>query len=239
MGFLESTGGAKIKYVYLFDGNVCWKTSESDEKARRRVNKLNKVIFEQAWPGMEGVIKDIFIRDGDYGKELCILFEDTDGYMQLKLLFNSKQARMIMYRLPNLNLKHKVQITTFLGSDNYTALAVWQDGQKVVSHFPPEQPNGLPPLKELIIDGEKKYDRTERNDFLRSMITNYIHPQLGVTELFRDRNQVIEYSVPGNEEVQQPVEKQEFIPPPTKAQTRYPDYYDQTVDYEDSPDPPF
>lgn len=234
MGLVENTGSSRIKYVYLFDGNMCLKTSESDEKARRRVNKLNKVVYEKVYQGIKGVIKDIFIRDSDFGKELCLLFEDNDEYFQLKLLLNSKQARTIIYRLPNLNFKHKVQITAFLGEDNYTAVAMLQDGDKVKSHFTKEQPNGLPPLKEVVINGEKKYDGTQRNEFLCLMIKNYVHPQLGVTELFRNRNQILEYIAPGTEEAEAPVEKQEFIPPPTKAQNTYPDYYDQSGEYEDS-----
>lgn len=222
MGLIEKEESS-IKYLHFFNGKICCRSHEGDEKAVARVNKEGRRVYERLYTGIEGVIRDIFIRESEYGKELCLLLQDNDQYFQVQCSFNSKQSRIILFRLPELNFKHTVRLNAFMGDNGYTAIAIRQDGKVVPSHFTKEKPNGLPDLKIIRVNDEEKYDGTKRNEFLRRMIQVYIYPQLNVDTLMRNRTQIF-----ANQDEENSVQPDRDV-----QESQYPEYYDTN---EEEPD---
>lgn len=126
-------------------------------------------VFYQS---IHGVLKNIYDKQTDNGKMLCIEILDSDlekSIIQTKLY--GKYAIDILNRICNIkNIKNEVALTPYSiasskdGREYYNSgVVIYEEGKKTTRKYSKDE---LPPIEETIVMGNKIFDKTKMGDFL-------------------------------------------------------------------------
>ena len=180
MGLSNRTGG---KYITILNGKFCMRVDEKTVGATSRVNKVGKTVHELFYDSFTGRLVDIKTQDGSaYGKTWIFDFQDKEDVYHLQLSYSNSYATAFLKMLPNIDLTKEMQVTPSLkevDGRNQSSLFVNQDGKPVKHAYTKDNPNGLPPMEEITVKGQKIWDDTKRLEFLYNMVANQIMPKLG------------------------------------------------------------
>ena len=158
-----------------------------------------------------GLIEKISLESSDYGKQWAIVLDTTQVGKEpektiLKIGIKNSYAKGIIWSLPNIDLNDDVMIKPYaftpkgedkerVGNTVYQWSEAASNWSKVAQAYSKDRPNGLPKLKEMTLDGEKKWDRTKRNEFLEKMVLSFfpegekIDPFQNSVEQFEEEGQ--------------------------------------------------
>lgn len=190
MGFKQNRGGNKV-FLSPSHGKLVTKCEEGDEDAVSRtlekgVNK-GKVIWEQHFPGYEGSIDAVFIEENEeWGDKLCIDLEDktapkNDKYRRVRISvsLDSSYAMRFIRRVDNIDLESPVLFDPYeLPNRNkpgkyVTGWNLYQnDEQKPIPQT--IEDDEVPEWKELIVNKQKVYDKTDCMEFLTAHLNQWI-----------------------------------------------------------------
>jgi len=182
MGFNTNEGGGK--FVSIVGGRFCIRVQEGTEGAVTRVNKLNKTVHEKYYDSFTGKLVAVKVVDGNYGKQWEFSFQDQKEVYKLQLGYSNGFAKNIVKILPNVDLTKEMKISpsTKIEADGTkkSSLFINQDGVALKHAYTKENPNGLPPMVQVTVKGEKVWDDTDQMVFLYNMVQSTIVPKLGV-----------------------------------------------------------
>ena len=135
------------------------------------------------YSNLSGKITDIYTRDGIYGKTWNIDISDGTEKYSLQFGYSDGLAIAFLKMLPNVNLDKDVvfSVTKKLDpKDNKekTSLFLNQDGEPIEHAYSLANPNGLPEMKMVVVNGKEVWDSTERLAFLQNMVDTQIIPKL-------------------------------------------------------------
>ena len=125
-------------YLRIVGGNIVQTVPEGTEGSRRRDYELkdgtkgskNELVFSN-W---EAVINNITVRDGEYGEECIIEFEDA----QLTIPTSSRYFQDFACKIFNVDFKKPVKLHPYdieVDNGRKTGISVQQDGIKLTSFF--------------------------------------------------------------------------------------------------------
>lgn len=170
------------EYVWLstYEGKIAQRAAEDIPGAKHRVKKNNEAVWELYYDTLEGELEDVEIQDPPeefkrYGKSLVVTVADGGTKYKLRIHIKSRMANGFLYRLPNLDFTRPIKLKTYWIEDQSDgkyrgSLTVHQDGKKIDPYYTKEDPNGLPPLEKVTVDGEERWDSTKQLAFLSRMI---------------------------------------------------------------------
>lgn len=174
-------------YLTVFDGKFTQRVQEGTVGATARMTKPatgeGKLVHELYFGNLSGRITDIYTRDGIYGKTWNIDVNDgTDNY-SLQFGYSDGLAISFLKMLPNVDFSKDIVFSVskkFDPKDNKdkTSLFLNQGGEAIKHAFTMASPNGLPEMKEIVVNGKKIWDSTERLAFLQNMVDTQILPKL-------------------------------------------------------------
>jgi len=213
-------------FVKIVNGKFAQTVSKDTKDAKHRVTKFGKDVWELYFDTLCGTFSDIRLDDPpekfpQIGKQWAFVIEDGDDIYELKLPQRSIPAYGLLTRLMNVNYDQPVKIKVYriTGDDDVTRdyCVIHQEGEKIGPFFTKEVPNGLPALKQIVVNGEKAWDHTSRLKFFKKVVDEKILPKI------KDANPIAETKL-------KPAPVEEEVPPPTE---------EDVPDYNESDDLPF
>jgi hypothetical protein len=147
-----------------------------------RVNKIGNTVHAKYFNEFTGKLVGIKVKDGDYGKQWIISFKDNGEFYHWQSPYRNGFVSQFLKMLPNVDVSKpmRVQPQQKKNKDGImkSSLFINQDGQSIKHAYTKDNPNGLPPMTQVMFQGEKKWDDTEQMAFLEAMIMSTIVPKL-------------------------------------------------------------
>lgn len=172
---------AEGKYITIYNGKFCQRVDRGTEGGVERINKLGNTVFEKFYDKFTAKLVSIKINDGTYGKSWHFGFRDKGDLYILQLNYSNNFAQNLLKMLPNLDLSKEMTITPQVkevDGKNKSSLFINQDNVSIKHAYTKDNPNGLPPMIEKIVKGQKIWDDTDRLEFLQKMVETEIIPKL-------------------------------------------------------------
>ena len=168
-------------FYNISNGKICRQFKSPTKDSKERVNMNGKTVHEEHYDYIDGIITDIQIRDGDYGKSWNINLDDDGQQQVLQMPYSSGYSNSFLKTLPNVDLNSKVKLIPKLTVENdkkKTTLFVNQNGSAIKWAFTKDHPGDLPQLKQIKVKGKITWDDSDLMEFLENMVKNDILPQL-------------------------------------------------------------
>lgn len=178
MAFEDRKGG---KYFTILGGRFAIRASADTPGAVKRINKLNKEVYEIYHDSFTGKLVNIRTRDGEYGKSWEFDFRDGAELYTLQLSYSNSYATNILKMLPNVDLTKEMKVQPSQKIEEgktKSSLFISQDGVTLKHAFTKDNPNGMPEMKKVMVSGNEVWDDTDRLVFLQNMVDTQILPKL-------------------------------------------------------------
>lgn len=160
-----------LKYVRIADGKFYL---SSDKEKTQPYDELAGVIVDM------GTRVDEF--EGKKVKKMFINLKDAEDTYAVAFPLESSYTSTVVSFLKNADLTQPLVLIPVMKTEKdgkeKRSLLVNQNNKFVKSYFTKEHPNGLPRFKEVMLNGEKKFDKTEYLQFIQDVINNEFKPQL-------------------------------------------------------------
>lgn len=191
-------------FITILNGKFCQRVKDGTLGAVTRTNKLGKTVTEKFYDSFTGKLVGIKTQDGTYGRSWIFSFQDGGEVYHLQLSYTNSFAKGILRMLPNVDLSKEMKVqpqVKEVDGKNKSSIFINQAGQSIKHAYTKDAPNGLPPMTQVVVKGEKIWDDTDQLDFLYQMVMNTIVPKLagfsGATESHDDDMAVSNDTVTG------------------------------------------
>lgn len=178
---LENHGSGKI-YLSIADGKLVRSFKEANAATKQRITKTGKVVHEQHFDSIVGIITGITKKTNDYGDWLEVSMADGEEQYNVSMQFSSRYSSSLLKFIPGLNITNPVKIMPWSMTDKkdatkkVTGITVWQnDGNgwvKINPFFTKDDPKGLPQMKQVTVKGKTVWDDTDMMQFLFDAAVN-------------------------------------------------------------------
>lgn len=184
---LNKNQGAGYIYLSVANGKLVRQHKKPTEATTERINKQGKVVYEEFFKDLIANLVSITTKDGEFGKQWIVLFEDEGQYFQVQMNYSSRYSSSFLKSLPNVNAELPIKFMPWEMEDKndpskkVTGITIYQDDGngfvKVPSAYTKEEPNGLPQMKKIKIKGKEQWDDTDMMAFLEKMATSLFPPK--------------------------------------------------------------
>lgn len=200
--FLSIMGG---KIVQTF------KTETPGAKTRVVGKGKNKgqTVWDKQYGSITGLIKDIHVSENEWGKQWNVELFCEDGEpgnqnFTLNMPYSSKPSKYFLLAVKNVDVTKRVEFTPWESSKLVdgatvvsTSLYIKNEGQKESAKwfYTKEDPQGMPGLKEVMVNGKKTWDSTDQLAFFEKMVATDILPKIKPM----DAHAIVDETEPGDE----------------------------------------
>jgi len=178
MGLRNKTGG---KYITILQGKFCQRVPEGTEGSMKRTNKIGNVVFEKFYDDFTGKLVGIKTQDGTYGKTWNFMFQDKEDVYTLQLPYSNSFSTAFLKILPNIDLTKEMKVSPSIkevDGKTKSSLFINQDGKTLKHAYTRENPNGMPDMEQVMVNGVQRWDDTKRLGFLEALVITSIVPKL-------------------------------------------------------------
>lgn len=179
MALSNNKVGGGVTYATISGGFFKTQADENTPGAVARVNKLGAKVWELSFSTLSGFIKEIKHEDTKYGKRTNIKFVDSAGVMAvLSLNYTDNTTATIYKMLPNVDPSKEVAIVVapeLVDGKTFTKISLVQEGQYVRYAYTNANPQGMPMVEEVIVNGQKVKNRQPQIEWL---LANAVDPFL-------------------------------------------------------------
>jgi hypothetical protein len=189
---LNKSENAGMVYLSVANGKLVRQHKEATPDTIQRENKVGKIVHEEFFKELVGVITRIDTKENDYGKQWQIVFSDGDDKYMIQMPYSGRYSSSFLKALPNLDQSLEVKFMPWEMQDKnnaakkVTGVTLYQnDGNgfvKVPSAYTKEDPNGLPEMTKKKIKGKDQWDDSEMMEFLESMAIEWGRKYIPVTD---------------------------------------------------------
>lgn len=172
----EMNSNKSLKWLTISRGLIIEKVDENTPGAKKRINKLNNEVYEKFYKKVGLVIKNIWIEEGVYGKQIMISFNLNEDNATLTINNDSSYGRSFYQQIFNCDLSKQIVIHPYRFEDDKgktrTGVTIYQNGTKVEKQFPTDTP------EVEFTEKNNKYfvnqiQQEERMEFLEKELTNF------------------------------------------------------------------
>ena len=182
MGVGTESGGGR--WLSVVKGKLTQRVPAGTENAvQRELSKgpnAGNVVNELQHTFLEGRLEKVYVQETDFGKSWVFVVNDGSEEWNLTVGYSSGYAVGVLARLPNVDLSDNIKIKSFYikgDDDKYRGyLTINQGGQKIEKAYTKEEPNGLPEIERVVVNGEPQWDSTQRMLFFERLISERIMP---------------------------------------------------------------
>jgi hypothetical protein len=167
-------------YLSIADGKIVRRFQNATDNSRERViskgPNAGKVVHEEHYAYVEGLITDISTKESEYGKSWLVTIKDGKDTYVLQMDYSSGYSSAFLKALPNVDLLSKVKLSpkmTIEGDKKKTTLFVNQHGAQ---------------MKKIKVKGKEQWDDTDMMAFLENMVREDILPQLKAAPVVADED---------------------------------------------------
>lgn len=179
MGLQNSQSSAV--FLQIANGKLVRQFKQATEKSVARINKMGREVYEEFYDSLQGFIKDIKIRESEYGKSWQVIMDDGSGQYTLDIKYSSGYAVSFLKALPNADLTQMVALTPRLnvdGDKKQSVLFISQNGKGLKHFWTKDMPKDLPQMKKIKVKGVETWDDTDRMEYLEVYIKDNILPKI-------------------------------------------------------------
>jgi hypothetical protein len=160
-------------FLSIGDGKITRRVKEPTGSSKQRTTKEGKVVNEEIYDAVTGIITDIKVTTHDkYGKFWNV-------YLQMN--YSGGYSSAFLKALPNVDLSARVKLIPSMkvvdGKKKVT-LFINQHGKALKHFYTKENPNGLPQMVKTKFKGQEVWDDTDMMQFLEAMVNTNIIPKL-------------------------------------------------------------
>ena len=169
---LSNLGGTNLTYLSVSDGNLVRQHKTANDRTTERVTKTGKLVFEERFKDLTGMITNVNTRENDYGKQWQLTFTDGADTYIVSMPYSSRYASSFLKALPNINIEEPLRFMPWAMKDKndvsktITGITCYQDGVKIAPAFTKEEPNGLPQMIKIKVKGKEQWDDSDMTSFL-------------------------------------------------------------------------
>lgn len=117
MDGVKTRSGANKVFWSIFDGRLARRVPQHTEGARARTNKNNVVVYELFADSIEGKLKDVYIQEGDYGRQLAVDIQTPTLLHVINVPWKSKYRNSLVEKLPNMSAGDNIEFTPYNFAD--------------------------------------------------------------------------------------------------------------------------
>jgi hypothetical protein len=172
-------------FLNIADGKIIRRfqnaTKDSVERTLTKGPNAGKVVHEEHYSFVEGMIVDIQTKDSDYGKSWLVTIQDGNEKFVLQMDYSGGYSSAFLKALPNVDLSQKVKLSpkmTMEGDKKKTTLFINQGGTAAKHYFTKDNPNGLPQMVQKKVKGKLTWDDSDMMEFFERMVKEDILPQI-------------------------------------------------------------
>jgi hypothetical protein len=173
MGLTEGLqSGGNQKYLTIKNGILAERCSESTPGAVAVKKDDGSTVHELHHKSITGYLKSVTVRThdeyGDYLK-IGITSKGVDYIVECKL--DSGYATGFLTTIPSADIEGLIQISpSYDEKEKKSKVFLQQDAGWLKAFFTKENPNGLPQLNKVKVNGKEVWDKTDRLEFFKNMI---------------------------------------------------------------------
>jgi hypothetical protein len=158
-------------FLSITNGKLVRRVDLGTEGATERTNKNGKQVAELFYTGMIGHVKDLSIKENEYGKFLMVTVQDVakDQKYILEMNFSSGYTTTFLKTLPSVDISQNVEISPALivdGDKKKSVIFLKQAGAPMKHYYTKDNPKGMPDLVKVKIKGKETWDDTDRIEWL-------------------------------------------------------------------------
>jgi hypothetical protein len=173
---LSNLGGTNLTYLSVSDGNLVRQHKTANDRTTERVTKTGKLVFEERFKDLTGIITNVNTRENDYGKQWQLTFTDGPDTYIVSMPFSSRYASSFLKAVPNVDATKPLRFMPWAMKDKndvsktVTGITMYQDGNKIAPAYTKDAPNGLPQMEKIKVKGKEQWDDSAMMEFLEQMI---------------------------------------------------------------------
>ncbi len=166
-------------YLSVADGNLVRSFREATSESTQRVTKTGKLVHEEKYKDLTGLLVGAETKENDFGKQWCLKFKDGEDNYIVNMPYSSRYSSSFLKALPNIDLTKLVKFMPWSMTDKndatkkVTGITMYQnDGNgfvKIAPAFTKDNPNGLPEMKQIKVKGKIIWDDSDMTDFLENV----------------------------------------------------------------------
>lgn len=177
--------GNKGIYLSIQSGKIAHRQQEATQTSKPRTLESGKVIHEELYDSMEGVITNVTFRDGEYGTQLIVTVNNDGEIANLQMPLSSNPSGCFLKALPNIDVTKPVKFSPKMEEKDgkrKTSLFLSQDGKGIKWYWTKDNPGELPPLKKIKVKGKETWDDSEQIEYLQNYVKNEFLKKIGGSE---------------------------------------------------------
>jgi hypothetical protein len=140
-----------------------------------RENKNGKVVHEETFDSITGVITSIKSKETPFGMVWEVTVTDGEETFILSWNYSSRYTNHFFRALPNIDIAQEVKINPWSMRDkndpSKTAigLSMYQGGNKVEFYYTKDEPRDMPDLVQTKVKGKIQWDDSDQLEFFEAM----------------------------------------------------------------------
>ncbi len=172
---LSQLGGTNLTYLSVSDGNLTRQHKQANDRTTERVTKTGKLVFEERFKDLTGMITNVNTRENDYGKQWQLTFEDGSDTYIVSMPYSSRYASSFLKALPNIDIHKPLRFMPWAMKDKndvsktVTGITMYQNDTKIAPAYTRDEPNGLPQMEKIKVKGKEQWDDSAMMEFLEQM----------------------------------------------------------------------
>lgn len=172
-------------YLSIADGKIVRRFKEPTANSKQRTSKTGKIVHEESYDFVSGIITDISTKDSEYGKFWNVRLQDGSDTYVLQFQYSGGNASSFLKAIPNADLTKPITIkprSEMNGDKKRTTVMLIQDDTIIRWKWTKENPGTLPGLKKVKVKGVEQWDDSDMMEALESYVANNIKPNLRSAE---------------------------------------------------------
>lgn len=168
-------------YLSIADGKIVRRFKESTANSKQRTSKTGKIVHEESYDYVSGIITDISTKDSDYGKFWNVRLVDGSDVYTLQFQYSGGNASSFLKAIPNADLSKRITIkprSEMNGDKKRTTVMLIQDGKIIKWKWTKDNPGDLPGLKKVKVKGVEQWDDSDMMEALEAYIDEHVKPKL-------------------------------------------------------------
>lgn len=183
------TNAARPKYLSIFNGKIIQKVFNDTPGAINRTNKQGVEVYELIFDYVEGLLTGITVEEvaiaGQDMKFWALTIVDKDEKYKLSFPYRSGPATCFLMCIQKIDVQRPIMFIPAIkdivkGNSTVKKISLFfkQEGKISKWAYTKDNPGDLPPMREIIFKGEKKWDDTEQMAFLVKQMNEKVIPNL-------------------------------------------------------------
>jgi hypothetical protein len=176
-------------YLTISDGKIVRQFKTPTSLSTERTTKTGKLVHEEKYDFVEGMITSISTRENDYGKFWVIGMRDGSDNFNIQFNYSGGTAGAFLKILPNIDLTKNVKLEPSQKIENdkkKSSLFISQGGTTLKWFWNKDNAGELPQLEKLKVKGKEVWDDSKQMEFLENYVNTKIVPKLSGTPVAVD-----------------------------------------------------